>query len=65
MEIKAILYVLSIPFSIWLLDSININNIFKKNKITQAKIFYLVLAFIMSYLLVNFIYDTFLYTKIV
>ena len=65
MSLKSILYLLFIPFSIWLLDSLNINFIFKKNKITQAKIMYLIIAIIISYILVNFIYDMFLYSKII
>lgn len=64
MTIKTLLYLIAIPFSFFVLDSININNIFKKNKITQAKLFYLTLVLIMSYLVVNFIYDFFLVTKI-
>lgn len=57
MSIKLILYILSVPFILWLLDSININNIFKKNKVIEAKVLYIVVAFILSYLLVNFITD--------
>ena len=57
MEIKLILYILSVPFILWLLESININGIFKKNKERQIKILYIVAAFILSYLLVNFITD--------
>lgn len=54
---KIICYVFIIPFVIWVLDSININSIFKKNKETQAKMLYLVLTITISYLLVSFIFD--------
>lgn len=65
MNIKTLLYLLAVPFSLFVLDSINLNKIFKKNKITQAKLFYLTIVLLMSYLLVNFIYDFFLVTKLI
>lgn len=58
--VKFILYLLVLPFVIFTMDSININAIFKKNKVVQAKIFYILLVFALSYLVCNFIYD-FLY----
>ena len=42
------------------LDSVNINFIFKKNKILQARILYIMIVFIISYLFVNFLYDIYL-----
>lgn len=64
MTIKTLLYLLALPFSYYILDSVNINRIFKSNKISQAKLFYLTLVLIMSYLIANFIYDFFLVTQI-
>lgn len=58
--VKFILYLLVLPLVIFTMDSININVIFKKNKVVQAKIFYILLVFALSYLVCNFIYD-FLY----
>ena len=58
--IKFILYIIVIPLVIYAMDSININKIFKKDKIYQARIFYILLVFSMSYLICNFLYD-FLY----
>lgn len=55
--IKLIIYVLSFFVSLIALDSININHIFKKNKVMQARLFYLLLAVSLSYLITNFIYD--------
>ena len=43
---KIALYFLITVLVIISLDSININNIFKKNKIFQARLFYLVTNFI-------------------
>ncbi len=65
MSIKVILYVLVSILVIWTLDCININQIFKKNKILQARIFYLLLALSFIYLITNFIWDFFLSSKIV
>ena len=48
--IKFIIYLFVIPIIIYSLDSINMNNIFKKNRIYQARIFYILLVFVSSYL---------------
>lgn len=53
--IKLILYILVIPLVIWSFDSVRINVIFKKNKEYQARIFYILLIFSLSYLVVNFL----------
>ena len=58
--IKFILYIVVIPLVIYAMDSININKIFKKDKIYQARIFYILLVFGLSYLICNFLYE-FLY----
>ena len=55
--LKLSIYIFVFPFVVWTLDAININSIFKKNKVIQARIFYLFLIFSLSYLVVNFIYD--------
>ena len=44
---------------IWAMDSVNINKIFKKNKILQARIFYFLLGISLIYLVTNFIMDLF------
>ena len=58
--IKLLLYLIVIPLCIYAFDSVNLNGIFKKNKIYQARIFYILLVFGVSYLIANFLYD-FLY----
>ncbi len=45
------------------MDGVNINAIFKKNKIIQARVFYIVLVLVLTYLLANFLYD-FIYIKL-
>lgn len=57
MTIKLLLYVITVPLSIWALDSININGIFKVNRVFQARLLYLMLSFALSYLFTNFLYD--------
>lgn len=55
--LKFCLYLLSFPLVFFALDSVNINGIFKKNKMYQARIFYVIAIFSLSYLLANFLYD--------
>ena len=38
---KFILYLFVLPLVIYTMDSVNFNSIFKKNKVFQAKIFYI------------------------
>ena len=61
--VKFAVYILSAIISIFSLDSVNLNVIFKKNKVVQARVFYLVLIFIFTYLLGSFLYD-FIYLKL-
>jgi len=65
MSAKTILYIVITPLVIWALDSINITNVFKKNRYYQARALYLILTLSLSYLTVNFIYDFFMYSKII
>ena len=57
MSIKLFLYCVIIPISIFSVTSMNIENYFKKGRILQIKIAYLLLSLIISYLTVNFIMD--------
>ena len=63
--LKSILYIVITVASIWALDSINITGIFKKNKYYQARLVYLFLAFSISYLVTNFLYDFFIFPKFI
>ena len=58
--IKFVLYIFVIPLVIYAMDSVNMNGIFKKNKMYQARVFYILLIFGLSYLITSFLYD-FLY----
>lgn len=55
--IKFILYLIVIPLILFAMDGVNINVMFKKNKVYQARIFYILLVFGLSYLITNFLYD--------
>lgn len=57
MKVKLIVYLIVTVFVIIGLDAVNINSIFKKNKIFQARLFYLLLITSLVYLVTNFIFD--------
>ncbi len=65
MDAKLFLYVFSTIVVIYSIDSVNINLIFKKNKINQARIFYFILALCMIELLTSFLYNLFEVTKFI
>ena len=50
-----LLYLIVLLIVIWAMDSININFIFKKNRIYQARVFYIIIVFSLTYLVTNFI----------
>lgn len=64
MSVKFLIYILVTILVIWALDSVNINKIFKKNKILQARVFYFLLALSLIYLVTNFIMDLFTSSRI-
>lgn len=64
MSIKFYIYILVTILVIWAMDSVNINQIFKKNKIVQARVFYFLLGISLIYLVTNFIIDLFTSKKI-
>jgi uncharacterized integral membrane protein (TIGR02327 family) len=64
MSVKLILYLVITPFVIWALNGLNINNVFKKNRINEARILYLMITISLSYLVVNFLFDFFEVSKI-
>ena len=62
---KFVLYIFVSALVVWAMESVNINAIFKKNRVLQARIFYFLLGLAMIYLITNFLYDIFLSIKIV
>ena len=60
---KFILYVLVTVLTVWAMDGVNINHIFKKGQIMKARVAYFLILLSIIYLVTNFIYD-FVYLKI-
>ena len=65
MNFKFLIYVFVAILVIWSMESVNINQIFKKNHVKQAHLFYFLLCLSMTYLISNFIFDFFLSTQII
>lgn len=65
MSVKFFIYIFVSIVVVWAMDSVNINQMFKKNHINQARVFYLLLGLSMIYLISNFIFDFFLSSKII
>ena len=59
MQGKFLIYIIVTILVVLAMDSININKIFKKNKVYQASLFYFFLGLSMIYLVTNFIMDLF------
>ena len=64
MNTKIILYIVIIPLILYMLEGLNINQIFKKNRVIQATLFYIICTICLSYLTVNFISDIFTYARL-
>lgn len=65
MSVKFFIYVFVSILVVWAMEAVNINQIFRKNKVIQARVFYLLLGLSMIYLVSNFVYDFFLSTKMI
>jgi uncharacterized membrane protein YwzB len=57
MNAKLLMYVVTFPLTLMTLLSLNLNKFFKKNKVLEAKIFYILLTMCITHLVVNFLYD--------
>ena len=62
--VKVYLYTIVLFLSIWVLDTLDFNRFLKKNKVIQARILYLLISIMMTYIIVNFIWDFYSLTKI-
>ncbi|MBQ7137185.1 MAG: DUF1146 domain-containing protein [Bacilli bacterium] len=65
MSVKFFIYIFVTILVVWSMDSVNINRIFKKNKVYQARVFYLLLGLSLIYLISQFIFDFFLSSQII
>ena len=59
-----LLYAFVTVVVIWAMDAVNINQIFKKNHVIQARVFYFLLGLSLIYLVTNFLMDLFISSKI-
>ena len=59
MQGKLVIYIIVTFLVIWSLEAVNINQIFKKNRVLQATVFYFFIALSMIYLVTNFFWDLF------
>lgn len=62
---KFFLYIPVTMLVIWAMDAVNINQIFKKNRVIQARVFYFLLGISLIYLVTNFIMDLFTSIKFI
>lgn len=62
---KLVLYIAMTILVVWSLECININQIFKKNRYYQARVFYFLLAASLIYLSTNFFWDLFTSIKLI
>ena len=63
--IKAIFYIIIFIFTIWAMEGLDLNRLFKQSKVYQARIMYLMISMSITYLTVNFLYDFFINFKVV
>ena len=61
---KLVIYIIVTFLVIWSLEAVNINQIFKKNRVMQATVFYFFIALSMIYLVTNFFMDLFTSIKL-
>ena len=61
---KFFLYIVVTILVVWAMASLNINGIFKKNKIFQARLLYFFLGISLIYLVTNFLMDLFTIWKL-
>ena len=50
-----LLYIIVFAIVIWSLDGLNLNHLFKQNRLLEARVFYILLAFSLTYLASSFI----------
>lgn len=54
---KTLIYIFCVLISVFVLSGINFNDFFKKNHVVEARIFIIIISFIMGYLLGSFIIE--------
>ena len=55
--LKVVIYSIVFIITIWSMEGLDLNKLFKQSRVLQARILYLFFAISISYLVSNFIYD--------
>lgn len=63
--VKLALYIIMIPLTMWVLECIKMDNIFKKGRELQIKILYVMISLSLAYLFTSFLYDFALVTRMI
>ena len=50
-----IIYIAVMAIVVWTMDGVNINHLFKQNRIGQARVMYIMIVFSLTYLVSSFI----------
>ncbi len=50
-----LIYIIVLVIVIWAMDGLNLNRLFKQNHVYQARVFYIIMAFSLTYLTASFI----------
>lgn len=50
-----LIYLIVLALTIWAMESVNLNSIFKKNRMYQARVFYILIVLGIAYLASSFI----------
>ena len=54
---KLVIYAIVFIITLYSMEGLNINSLFKQGKILQARIIYMLIAISISYMVTSFIYD--------
>lgn len=57
MNLKYLVYVFSTILVVWAMDCLNINGIFKKNRVMQARVMYFIIALCIIYIISRLLFD--------
>lgn len=57
MNLKYLVYVFSTILVVWAMDCLNINGIFKKNRVMQARVMYFIIALCIIYIISHLLFD--------
>ena len=55
--LKIVIYSIVFIITIWSMEGLDLNKLFKQSRVLQARIIYMFFAISISYLVTNFIYD--------